>query len=111
MPPSSPNTPTPATWSGTVLSAHGIPVPLHDGLVRYLVDGIKPGSFLTAVLENNLLDAVTRANPEAHFQSLPTLLRFLANHVPTTAWGSRAAVVAWSSARRKRRDPANVTRV
>lgn len=82
------------------LEKHGIPAQLQPGLVRYLVDGIRPGSFLAAVLENNLAEAVMRANPDEHFQALPGLVRFLNLQAPAESWGSRAKVEAWARERK-----------
>ena len=39
-----------------------VPKTLIDSLERYVEHHIKPGSFLRAVLENNLVEAVSRAD-------------------------------------------------
>lgn len=83
------------------LQAYQIPDSLHGGLVRYLVDGIRPGSFLCAVLENDLLEAVTRANPPENFEALPALVRFLFNEAPATSYGSAEKVAIWCATRRQ----------
>lgn len=86
-----------------LLVENAIPAALHGGLIRYFVDGIVPGSFLAAVLENDLTEAVLRANPEEHFLALPRLVSFLNSHTPANSHGSPLAVAAWSAARRLRR--------
>ena len=94
------NRPDAADVCRQALFHYGIPRALHDGLVRYLVDGIRPGSFLAAVLENDLREAVTRANPVENFLTLPSLVRFLFNEAPAHAWGSPERVTVWSATRR-----------
>jgi hypothetical protein len=73
-----------------------VPEHLRPGLVRYFSDGIMPGSFLQSVLTNNLTQAVLRADLEAEL-GLGHLIRFLNEHAPSNAWGSREAVLAWST--------------
>lgn len=79
------------------LAAYNIPDGLHGGLIRYLVDGIRPGSFLSAVLENDLQEAVVRANPPEHFAALPALILFLFNEAPSHSWGSPEKVALWTA--------------
>jgi len=76
------------------LVATGVPSQLHDGLVLYLTDGVRPGSFLTAVLENDLITAVRRGDPECRAQLAP-IVDFLLRHVPIRAWGSAENVATW----------------
>lgn len=85
------------------LRKYDIPHSLHAGLTRYLVDGIKPGSFLTAVIENNLSDAALRADPIENLAALPHLARFLINETPTACHGSPAAVKRWIVARKQQK--------
>lgn len=76
------------------LDALRVPVHLHDGLVAYLVDRRPTGQFLRAVLENNLVEAVMRADP-ASLAGLRPLLLFLVNQATSTCWGSPTLVAAW----------------
>jgi hypothetical protein len=71
-----------------------VPFHLHDGLVMYLVHRIRPGSFLTAVLENNLMVALGRADATAA-RMLPELVGFLREWAPHTCWGSEEQVATW----------------
>jgi hypothetical protein len=64
-----------------------IPYATRQSLVRYLRDGIDPGSFLYAVLTNNLADAVGRADKE-NLPALKTIVMFLRNRVPSICHGS-----------------------
>jgi hypothetical protein len=78
------------------LSTSGVPEYLRGGLVRYFSDGILPGGFLQAVLANDLRGTVSRADPYA-LLGLLSLVRFLVDHAPGVAWGSREAVLAWTT--------------
>lgn len=53
-----------------------IPQRMRDSLRRYFLHGIRPGSFLTAVVENDLFGAVRHADPE-NLAILPTYVRWL----------------------------------
>lgn len=76
------------------LNASRIPAHLHDGLIRYLAQRIEPGSFLLAVLQNNLFESVRVADPVS-LAALPDLLAFLYHDTPGTCWGSVARVRVW----------------
>ena len=78
------------------VAASYIPGHLREGLVRYFSDGILPGSFLQAVLSNDLASAVGRADPIA-LRGLGHLVEFLNAHAPAGSWGSRDAVLAWTT--------------
>lgn len=72
----------------------GVPTSLHDGLTEYFAARRPVGSFLTAVLSNDFRDACLRADARNRVY-LVEIARFLTFHVPSTAWGSPAAVDAW----------------
>lgn len=78
------------------MPASGIPDHLQPGLVRYFSDGILPGGFLQAVLANDLTQAVKRVKAGAEFAITP-IIDFLLAHAPSTSWGSREAVLAWTT--------------
>lgn len=80
-----------------VLPTSTIPEHLHGGLVRYFKDGILPGAFLQAVLCDRLSQAILRANDRATIVVLKELVTLLVWHAPSTSWGSRAAVLAWTT--------------
>lgn len=58
-----------------------------ESLERYLEHGIMPGSFLTAVLENNLCEAFGRAD-SFNTMNMKNIVGYVYNHVPSNAWGS-----------------------
>ena len=61
----------------------GLPVGLRDGMRRYIEDGVEPGGFLTAVLANNLRDAVFYADDE-NLPRLADIVRWCYNEIPDT---------------------------
>lgn len=73
-----------------------VPTNLHEGLVNYISSRRPVGSFLMAVLENNLKEAVLRADPLTA-RGLRQLVLFLHNYAPAPCWGSPEAVEAWRS--------------
>lgn len=81
-----------------------VPSNLHDGLVGYFTQRRPVGSFLTAVLSNDLTQAVLRADCDTG-RRLRQLVLFLHNHAPSPAFGSPAAVEAWLA------DPAPVPEI
>lgn len=75
-----------------------IPARMHGGLIRYVLAGVVPGDFLQAVLANDLLDSVGRADDE----NLPILDRYvllLKMAAPAACFRSRERVAAWAAHR------------
>ena len=69
---------------------------MQGGLIRYFNNRIPPGDFLIAVLENNLVEAVGRADEE-NVHCLKAYTMWLYNVPPgrPNGWGSPAAVNKW----------------
>ena len=67
---------------------------LHGALERYLNHGIMPGSFMTAVLENNLMEAFGRADI-CNEANMKNIVGYIYNHVPSNAWGSKEKVTEY----------------
>lgn len=84
------------------LNRSNVPNHMHDGIVLWLMDGILPGSFMTAILENNLSEACNRAD-EMNRYRLYDFVFFLYNYAPISSWGSHDKVYAWARAHRDRR--------
>ena len=76
------------------IEAYDIPGYMYEGIYRYVEHRILPGSFLEAVLCNDLKEAVARADGQ-NIRRLPEYVRFLFNEVPTNCWGSPQAVKEW----------------
>lgn len=64
---------------------------IYGALERYLNNGISPGSFMTAVLENNLMEAFGRADT-FNAANMKNIIGYVYNHVPSNAWGSAEKV-------------------
>ncbi len=71
-----------------------MPPRIAEGLAQYAREGREPGSFLRAVLSNNLLQAITRADLES-LACLHDIVLFVCNELPARSWGSSAAVHEW----------------
>jgi hypothetical protein len=78
------------------LEASRVPHHLRGGLHRYFVLGILPGGFLQACLINDLRQAISRGDPSSIY-ALPAIVEFLQWEPPGEAWGSRLAVLQWTT--------------
>ena len=74
-----------------------IPPHMQAGAKRYLEHGIRPGSFLTYLFENNFLAAAGHADDEnrKYFWAWAV---FLYNEAPAGSHGSPEIVAAWCKA-------------
>lgn len=80
-----------------------IPEHMRPGLERYLEYGVIPGRFLTAILENNLVDAVAHAD-RVNKTSFREWASFLYNEMPAGSWGSKEKVRKWSEEKSKEKE-------
>ncbi|OAN76733.1 hypothetical protein A8B82_15170 [Sulfitobacter sp. EhC04] len=71
-----------------------IPTHMQPGLVRYLLLGIKPGSFLLSVLAGEKELAERRADA-VNTCIIPTYFAHLAQEWPQDSWGSSDKVRGW----------------
>ena len=71
-----------------------VPPMLLEGLERYRDQRIPTGSFLRAVLENNLKEAVGRADTHSQL-ALCAITSWCYNNLPSNSWGSPEKVTAW----------------
>lgn len=65
-----------------------------EAIDRYVEQGIPTGSFLEAVLCNNLKESIGRADHYA-IMNLKDIVVYLYNDIPTSAWGSPEKVKSW----------------
>lgn len=72
-----------------------VPEHLRDGLVRYLVSRIRPGSFLCAVIADDAAEALHRAAPDMTVGDMAALALFLLRAAPIECWGSYEAIERW----------------
>jgi len=71
-----------------------LPEHIRGGMKMYLEDGIEPGSFCVAVLENNLSGAFGRAD-DVNVINMHSIVQWLYNKCPRIAWGNTEKVYAW----------------
>lgn len=87
----------PEEWTRDAVSEkyrREIPGRLLEGLNRYALRGERPGKFLTAVLDNDLLWAIGHADPESR-EALPVIVEYAYNRLPASCWGSPKRVREW----------------
>lgn len=78
-----------------------LPSDLENALIRWATKGIRPGAFLTAVLENNLHEAVSRMSPDYELKHLKAVCEFVSEQMPLACWGSKLIVKGWEEHFRK----------
>jgi hypothetical protein len=71
-----------------------IPKRMHPGIIKWILIGQIPGQFLTAVIENDLREAIGKADDE-NIKILGAYIQFFYNHAPTGCWGSKEKVAQW----------------
>ncbi len=72
-----------------------IPVHCQQALKDWILVAYSPGSFVTAVLENDLMQACGRAD-HINRHCLFDYVSFLYNDAPASSWGSSDKVKKWS---------------
>ncbi|MEC5289437.1 MULTISPECIES: hypothetical protein [unclassified Aurantimonas] len=72
-----------------------LPDHMHEAILRWINDGVKPGRFLRAVLENDLQGAVFHAD-DTNADRLRDFVRFFHNEAPSECFGSVELVRAWA---------------
>lgn len=76
-----------------------VPEHMRDGISRYIEQGIRPGSFLTAVVQNDLREAIGHAD-DINLTALPTIVAWFYNYAPALCWGSTERMMGWLLTRR-----------
>ena len=67
---------------------------IKDGIDRYVKDHCPPGSFLRAVLENDLKESFGRAD-EDNIRDMFEIVSYCYNEIPIACWGSPEKVKQW----------------
>jgi hypothetical protein len=70
------------------------PVYILDSINRFVEHGLEPGSFVKAILSNDLVGALNRADT-ASLRGLQDILGYCQMNIPATCWGSSAKVKNW----------------
>ena len=84
------------------LAVAGIPANTHDGVVRYLLHGVRPGSFLLALFANDFVACCLRADDKNN-GALRDWAVWIINHAPASCHGSHLAIDRWCAARQAER--------
>ena len=71
-----------------------IPARMRGAIVRYYERGLPPGHFLTAVISNDLKEAVNRADNE-DVALLKNYVLWFYNYAPVGSWGSAENMQTW----------------
>jgi len=75
-----------------------IPAHMREALDQYARQKCPVGGFLTALLENNFMEAVGRADHH-NLMILPSYAAYIYNEMPHNCHGSPAIVAAWLASR------------
>ena len=78
----------------TALQECGIPGYMHQSIVNFYENGYQPGSFLTAVIDNDLKEAVGRAD-DTNIHCIKNYVMWFYNHAPDGTWGFSGATEKW----------------
>ena len=70
------------------------PLEIQQSLKRYVEHGIPPGSFLEAVLCNDLMQAFGRAD-HLNIEALPHICAYVYNKIPSSSHGSPEQYGLW----------------
>jgi hypothetical protein len=74
----------------------GVPERLWEGIRRYVLYGIRPGSFLEAFFSNDLYEVLARGDREAVAALVP-MMRFVHSRCPAVCKGSPERYRTWMS--------------
>jgi hypothetical protein len=72
-----------------------LPQGLQNGMVMWIEHGVYPGSFLTAVLANNLTEAVFCAD-QFNYPRLREIVSWIHEHAPVLCYGDPDRMFLWA---------------
>lgn len=84
-------------------SGQSVPEHIRGGLCRYINEGVPAGDFLTAVLSNDLREALGRAD-DINRAMLFATVSWLHCEAPSRCWGNPDRVKLWVGAHKLARD-------
>lgn len=76
------------------LDYSSLPEGLEGCMRRYIEDRLQPGSFLSAVLENNLRESFATADNVNRY-AMFDIVSWVYNNAPASCWGSPEKVKQW----------------
>lgn len=71
-----------------------VPNHMRAAIVRYIENGIKPGSFLCSLIANNLNDTCTNAD-YINAAYIHSIVAWFVNYAPPACWGHDTAEEWW----------------
>ncbi|MES2634070.1 MAG: hypothetical protein V4669_13935 [Pseudomonadota bacterium] len=74
-----------------------IPQAVREALDRHAEEHAPTGDFTTAVLRNDLMQAISRADADS-LRALPSICAYVMIYLPGGCHGSREKVAAWRAA-------------
>jgi len=77
-----------------VINYTKLPESLRGGAQRWIENGIVPGSFLTAVIRNDLTESFAQAD-YINITKLQDIVHFFYWEAPSQCWGSKEKMIAW----------------
>jgi hypothetical protein len=80
------------------LRQYRVPEHLHGAIVRYVLRGIPPGGFLSAVICNDLKESLGRAD-EINTAAIFNIVSWFYNCAPSECWKSQPHMNAWIKSR------------
>lgn len=69
------------------------PPQVRHSLTRYWHEGVPVGDFLQAVLANDLMESMCRADSD-NLEALPHIVAWIYQELPRSLWGSREVYLA-----------------
>ncbi|MBC8523000.1 hypothetical protein H8D29_03635 [PVC group bacterium] len=69
---------------------------LKRSLTHWIDEAVCPGHFVTAVLTNDLFEAIARADGE-NARILPDIVRWIYSNAPRGCWGGDEEMKTWKS--------------
>lgn len=79
-----------------------LPEDLKESIDAYVEHGRPTGGFLEACIDNNLSQAISRAD-EVSLQALPAVCGYLYNECQASSWGKAGSFKSWIELKRKER--------
>lgn len=73
-----------------------VPSHMHGAITLWIEKGVRPGDFLTALLSNDLMGAMGRADEENQL-AIHRWCTYLYSYVPNGCYGSPEKVKAWAA--------------
>lgn len=79
-----------------VKSQKNIPVTMMEGIQCYIQKQCRPGTFLQAIIENDLKTAVVMAD-HINIRIIPAYVNYFYNNAPKDCWGHKGVIEEWFS--------------